>query len=58
LGDLQQNMKLCREWRACGDVEWVNVVQEMSHKQAATNVNTEYVVDEVDNCQLSQKTPA
>jgi len=58
LGDLQQNMKLCREWRSCGDVEWINMVQDRNHKQATTNVNAEYVVDEVDNYQLSKKTPA
>lgn len=51
-------MKLCREWRSCGDVEWINMVQDRNHKQATTNVNAEYVVDEVDNYQLSKKTPA
>jgi hypothetical protein len=55
---LQQNMKLYRERISCGDVEWINVVRDRSHKQAATNLYTEHFVDEVDNCQLSKKPPA
>jgi len=51
-------MKLYREWISCGDVEWINVVQDSSHKQAATNLYTEYFVDEVDNYQLSKKSSA
>jgi len=47
-------VKVCREWRSCGDVEWINVAQDRSHKQAATSINTEFVVDEVDNYQLSK----
>ena len=36
----------------------VNVVQDRSHKSAATNLYTEYFVDEEGSCQLSKKTPA
>jgi len=32
--------------------------KDRSHKQAATNLYTEYLVDEVENSKLSKKTPA